>query len=103
MGMLKRLENIYAAAAFAEAGEFDTAREIMQTGLPLVVKLQALKQKVGLTVDELTSMAIALAEAGESDAAIEIMQEIEKRLEDVKMGCKKTISGAVFSAGMSRH
>lgn len=27
--ILKKLENIYAAAAFAEAGEFDTAREIM--------------------------------------------------------------------------
>lgn len=103
MGMLKRLENIYAAAAFAEAGEFDAAREMMQEGLPLVVKLHALKQRVGMTVDELTSMAIALAEAGESDDAIEIMQEIEKRLEDVKRGCKKTITGAVFSARMSQH
>jgi len=27
---LKRLENIYAAVAFAEAGEFETAREIMR-------------------------------------------------------------------------
>lgn len=26
---LKKIENVYAAAAFAEAGEFDTAREIM--------------------------------------------------------------------------
>ena len=28
--LLKKLENIYSAAAFAEAGEFDTAREIMK-------------------------------------------------------------------------
>lgn len=27
--LLKRLENIYAAVAFAEAGEHDTAREIL--------------------------------------------------------------------------
>lgn len=28
--LLKRLEDIYAAAAFAEEGEHDTAREIMR-------------------------------------------------------------------------
>jgi len=27
---IRKLENIYAAVAFAEAGEFDTAREIMR-------------------------------------------------------------------------
>lgn len=30
MGILKKLENIYAAAAFAEAGEFDTAKEMVK-------------------------------------------------------------------------
>ncbi len=28
--LMKRLEDIYAAAAFAEASEFETAREIMR-------------------------------------------------------------------------
>ncbi len=28
--LMKRLEDIYAAVAFAEAGEFETAREIMR-------------------------------------------------------------------------
>ncbi len=28
MKLMERLENIFAAAAFAEEGEFDTAREI---------------------------------------------------------------------------
>jgi len=28
--LLKKLEDIYAAVAFAEAGEFETAREIMR-------------------------------------------------------------------------
>jgi hypothetical protein len=28
--LLRKLENIYSAVAFAEAGEFDTAREIMR-------------------------------------------------------------------------
>ncbi len=30
MGILKKLEDIYAAAAFAEAGEFDTAKEMVK-------------------------------------------------------------------------
>ena len=29
-GLMKKLENIFAASAFAEAGEFDTARDIMR-------------------------------------------------------------------------
>ncbi len=29
-GLLRKLENIYAAAAFAEEREFETAREIMR-------------------------------------------------------------------------
>jgi len=28
--LLKRLEDVYSAVAFAEAGEFDTAREILK-------------------------------------------------------------------------
>jgi hypothetical protein len=30
MGILKRLENLFTAAAFAEAGEFDAARQIVK-------------------------------------------------------------------------
>ncbi len=33
MKLGKKLENIFAAAAFAEAGEPETAREIMKEGL----------------------------------------------------------------------
>ena len=29
-GLMKRLENMFVAAAFAEAGEFDTARDILR-------------------------------------------------------------------------
>jgi hypothetical protein len=28
--LMKKLENVFAAAAFAEAGEFDTARDILR-------------------------------------------------------------------------
>jgi hypothetical protein len=40
MGIGKRLEDHLAAAAFAEAGEFDTAREILETGRKVVLGLQ---------------------------------------------------------------
>ncbi len=30
MGILKRIENLFAAAAFAEAGEFETAVQMMK-------------------------------------------------------------------------
>jgi len=29
-GLMKRLENVFVAATFAEAGEFETAREILR-------------------------------------------------------------------------
>lgn len=29
-GLLRKLEDVYAAAAFAEAGEFETARELLR-------------------------------------------------------------------------
>jgi len=29
-GLMKRLENMFVAATFAEAGEFDTARDILR-------------------------------------------------------------------------
>jgi hypothetical protein len=29
-GLIKKMENLFAAAAFAEAGEFDTARDILR-------------------------------------------------------------------------
>jgi hypothetical protein len=40
MGIGKRLEDHLAAAAFAEAGEFDTAREILEAGRKVVLGLQ---------------------------------------------------------------
>jgi|GEM_PF-3521821 hypothetical protein len=30
MGLMKKLEDIFSAVAFAEAGEFDTARQILK-------------------------------------------------------------------------
>jgi hypothetical protein len=30
IGLIKKIENLFAAAAFAEAGEFETARDILR-------------------------------------------------------------------------
>jgi len=69
---MKKLENMYAASAFGEAGEFDTAREILGEKGPE-------KRKRAGKFERLM-MAVTFAEAGEHDTAREIMRE-EKRVQ----------------------
>jgi hypothetical protein len=38
--ILKKLEDVYAAAAFAESGEFETAREIIRERRPAEKQLR---------------------------------------------------------------
>lgn len=67
---MKKLENMYAASAFGEAGEFDTAREILGEKGP--------EKRTRAGKFERLMMAVTFAEAGEHDTAREIMRE-EKR------------------------
>jgi predicted negative regulator of RcsB-dependent stress response len=69
--LIKKLENIYSAAAYAEAGEFDTAKQIMNE-----VRTEKRVRKISKL--ERVMMAITFAEANEHDTAIEIMRG-EKR------------------------
>lgn len=48
MGIRKRLEAHLSAAAFAEAGEFDTAREILDAGRTVVLGLQEERLEPGV-------------------------------------------------------
>jgi len=68
--LLKKMENMYAAAAFGEAGEFDKAREILGETKP--------EKRKRISKFERLMMAVTFAEAGEHDAAREMMRE-EKR------------------------
>jgi hypothetical protein len=68
--LMKRFENIFAASAFAEAGEFETAKQIMEEVRP--------EKRVRAGRLERIMMAITFAEAGEHETAIDIMRE-EKR------------------------
>ncbi|MDO8281117.1 MAG: hypothetical protein Q7U10_00585 [Thermodesulfovibrionia bacterium] len=79
-GISKKFEQIFSAVAFAEEGEFETAREILGEGQTLVGKIKILKSEVEISVDNLVSMAITFAEAGEHDKALEIMKEAEEKL-----------------------
>ncbi|NOZ67690.1 MAG: hypothetical protein GXP46_00240 [Deferribacteres bacterium] len=90
-GISKRFEDAMAAAAFAEAGEFESAREIMLEDVSLAEQIKSLKREVDTTVDDLTSMAITFAEAGEQDKALEILKEAEKRLDEIKENFKKDL------------
>ena len=67
---LKKMENMYAAAAFGEAGEFDTAREILGEVKP--------EKRTRISKFERLMMAVTFAEAGEQDTAREMLRE-EKR------------------------
>jgi hypothetical protein len=65
--ILKKLENMYAASAFGEAGEFDTAREILGEKRP--------EKRTRAGKFERLMMAVTFAEAGEHETAREMMRE----------------------------
>jgi hypothetical protein len=81
---LRKFETAMAAVAFAEAGEHETAREIMKEYQLIAGKVRTLKYEVEATVDNLTAMAIAFAEAGEHEAALEILKDAENKLKKVR-------------------
>jgi hypothetical protein len=89
--LLRKFENIMTAVTFAEASEFDTAREILKEKAPLS-EIEELKHEVALTIDDLTSMAITFAEAGEAEKAVEILKEAENRLEEIKQTHQKDLN-----------
>ena len=82
-GLIKKIEDAMAAVAFAEAGEFETARNIMKEQPPLSESIVSLKRKFNLSIDDLTAMAITYAEAGEHEKALEILKEAEEKLKTV--------------------
>ncbi|GBD96055.1 MAG TPA: hypothetical protein ENG83_15120 [Nitrospirae bacterium] len=67
---MKKLEDVYAAAAFAEAGEFETARQIAGEIRP--------ERRERLNWFERVMTAVTFAEAGEHETARDIMRQ-EKR------------------------
>lgn len=64
---LKKMEDVYAAAAFAEAGEHETAKQIMGETRP--------EKRERLNWFERVMMAVTFAEAGEHQTAQDIMRE----------------------------
>jgi cellobiose-specific phosphotransferase system component IIA len=79
--LLKKIEGAMAAVAFAEAGEFETAREIMREQ-PDAAQSPGIADST--TIDDLISMAITFAEAGEYEKAKEILKEAEDRFGQFK-------------------
>jgi hypothetical protein len=64
---MRKMEDIYAAAAFAEAGEHETARQIMGETRP--------QKRERLNWFERAMMAVTFAEANEHETARDIMRE----------------------------
>ena len=97
-GLLRKFEDAMAAVAFAEAGEFETAREIITEKQSAPHELQYLKCGAAEAISSLTAMAITFAEAGEHEAAIEILQEAEDMLDEMKEKYRRIIITPVMSA-----
>ncbi len=64
---MKKMEDTFAAAAFAEEGEHETARQMMAGSRP------EKRERPGIF--ERVMMAVTFAEANEHETAIEIMRE----------------------------
>lgn len=75
--LLKKFENTMAAVVFGEAGEVETAKEILCEEKPLPEKIEEIKHRVDLMIDDLIAMAIAFAEEGEFGIALGIMKEVK--------------------------
>ncbi len=97
MKIIKRLEDLFAASAFAEAGEFKTAREFLSGENMLLKKIKELQHNVNLTVEDLTSMAITFAEAGEHEKAVELLREAENIIEAFRRNYHKALKGRVLT------
>lgn len=94
-GLSRIFENTMTAVAFAEAGEAETARQILNEDFALGSAIAELREKVHLTVDDLISMAITFAEAGEHEKAAEILEEADERLRTIKGAHQKVYQRTV--------
>ncbi len=91
----KKVEDAMAAVAFAEAGEFETAREIMKEQ-PDLAKSPDNEDRT--TIDDLIAIAITFAEAGEYEKARESLKEAQNRFGKIK---EKISHGFLVPAGSS--
>ncbi len=71
MGIMNYLREHFAAVTFAEAGEFDTARQILDETPDLMDEVLRDSEP---TPAELSWAAVAFAEAGEFDTAREMLE-----------------------------
>lgn len=85
-----KFERIFSAVAFAEAGEFDTARGILNEA-PVSLSDHLSSET---TIDDLISTAITFAEAGEHDKALEVMKEVNSKLSEIKASRNRTVASA---------
>ena len=89
--LTEKFERIFSAVTFAEAGEFETAREILNES-PSSSLGDVLSSDT--TIDDLISTAITFAEAGEHDKALETMKEVNDKLSEIKAARNRTVASA---------
>ncbi len=87
----EKFERIFSAVTFAEAGEFETARGILNES-PASAGADLLSSDT--TIDDLISTAITFAEAGEHEKALETMKEVNGKLSEIKAARNRTAVSA---------
>lgn len=89
--LTEKFERIFSAVTFAEAGEFETAREILNES-PAAELSDLLSDDT--TIDDLISTAITFAEAGEHEKALDAMKEVNAKLGEIKAARNRSTAGA---------
>jgi hypothetical protein len=91
--LLKKLEDIYAAVAFAEAGEFDTAREIARGREKVLLTLTGRKSdrksfKYALNICKRIGAEIEILYISKTHKIIGLLKEFQKALKKEGIGYK---------------
>ncbi len=87
----EKFERIFSAVTFAEAGEFETARGILNES-PASSLADILSSDT--SIDDLISIAITFAESGEHDKALEAMKDANLMINEMKEGHNRTAVSA---------
>ncbi len=93
--LFKRFEDVMTAVTFAEAGYFQFAKEVLRDDRAALARIEAVKQGVDLTIEDIKSMAITFAEAGEFEMAVRLMKEAEESVGRVKKDYQKVFEQRV--------
>lgn len=91
-GLPKKNEDAIAADAFIEAGEVESAGQILKERQSSTDQLGILRSGAMRAVNNLTAMAITFARAGDHEAAVDLLEEAGDMLREIRDNYQKKLS-----------